>query len=109
MMDTLSGIERASTKIGGISISKSDQVDVQNVPPQGNIPIGESSSIELDVTEPMSEDSEVDEPVDQKESMSEISRLLQEGRALAGARPPPRLRLDSNKTIALDLQMLVLV
>ncbi|DAC25228.1 MAG TPA: hypothetical protein HA345_00330, partial [Candidatus Thalassarchaeaceae archaeon] len=75
-MDSIgSGIERASTKIGEISIPNLRRGDNPQDEPQGNIPIGESSQFET--PEPITEieEPEVDETVD--ETMSETMRLIQ--------------------------------
>ena len=99
-MDSIgSGIERASTKIGEINIPKLRKDDEKSVQPQGNIPIGESSSFE--VVESLPEESEVvEESVD--ETMSETMRIIQEGEALAGAKRPSEAAARFKQAIALD-------
>lgn len=99
-MDSIgSGIERASTKIGEINIPKLRKDDEKSDQPQGNIPIGESSSFE--VVESLPEESEVvEESVD--ETMSETMRLIQEGEALAGAKRPSEAAARFKQAIALD-------
>ena len=100
-MDSIgSGIERASTKIGEISIPNLRRGDESQDEPQGNIPIGASSQFEA--PEPITEveEPEVEEPVD--ETMSETMRLIQEGEALAGAKRPSEAAARFKQAIALD-------